>query len=155
MAADPPRATRPATGSDRQAGHASQPSWPGPCWAWRPSTAAGLAFHARAATIGPFLTALADLTGVDTPASIGELVTSLADLPGQPRHPVVVDALDEAASHLDRRQITEALAELAALRGLRVAVATLPLAAGNPYAPGAAELPGRRDGRRPAVHPPA
>jgi hypothetical protein len=98
--------------------------------------AAGLAFHARAATIGHFLTTLADLTGVDTPASIGELVTSLADLPGQPATPVVVDALDEAASHLDRRQTTEALAELAALRGLRVAVATLPLAAGNPYAPG-------------------
>ena len=37
---------------------------------------------------------------------------------------------------LDRRQITEALAELAVLRGLRVAVATRPLAAGNPYAPG-------------------
>jgi hypothetical protein len=27
----------------------------------------GLAFHARAATIGDFLTALADLTGIDTP----------------------------------------------------------------------------------------
>ena len=44
----------------------------------------GLAFHARAATIGDFLTALADLTGMDTPASADELVTSLADLPGQP-----------------------------------------------------------------------
>jgi V8-like Glu-specific endopeptidase len=30
----------------------------------------GLAFHARAATIGDFLTALADLTGVDIPASV-------------------------------------------------------------------------------------
>ena len=29
----------------------------------------GLAFHARAWTIGGFLTALADLTGIDTPAS--------------------------------------------------------------------------------------
>ena len=96
----------------------------------------GLAFHARAATIGDFLTALADLTGVDTPTSIGELVTSLADLPGRPATPVVLDALDEAASDLDRRQITEALAELAGLRGLRVAVATRPLTAGNPYAPG-------------------
>ena len=96
----------------------------------------GLAFHARAATIGDFLTALADLTGVDTPASTGELVTSLADLPGQPPTPVVLDALDEAASDRDRRQITEALAELAVLPGLRVAVATRPLAVGNPYAPG-------------------
>ena len=96
----------------------------------------GLAFHARAATIGDFLTALADLTGVDTPASADELVTSLADLPGQPPIPVVLDALDEAASDRDRRQIAEALAELAVLPGLRVAVATRPLAAGNPYAPG-------------------
>ena len=96
----------------------------------------GLAFHARAATIGDFLTALADLTGVDTPASADELVTSLADLPGQPPVPVVLDALDEAASDRDRRQITEALAELAVLPGLRVAVATRPLAVGNPFAPG-------------------
>ena len=96
----------------------------------------GLAFHARAATIGDFLTALADLTGIDTPASADELVTSLADLPGQPPIPVVLDALDEAASDRDRRQITEALAELAVLPGLRVAVATRPLAVGSPFAPG-------------------
>jgi WD40 repeat protein len=96
----------------------------------------GLAFHARGATIRDFLTALADLTGADPPASIGELVTSLTNLPGQPATPVVLDALDEAASHLDRRQITEALAQLAGLPGLRVAVATRPLAAGNPYAAG-------------------
>ena len=96
----------------------------------------GLAFHARAATIGDFLTALADLTGVDGAASTDELVTSLADLPGQLPTQVVLDALDEAASDLDRRQIAEALTELAVLPGLRVAVATRPLAAGNPYAPG-------------------
>ena len=48
---------------------------------------------------------------------------------------MVLDALDEAASDRDRRQIIEALAELAVLPGLRVAVATRPLAAGNPYAP--------------------
>jgi WD40 repeat protein/V8-like Glu-specific endopeptidase len=96
----------------------------------------GLAFHARAATIGDFLTALAELTGIDTPASADELVTSLADLPGQAPIPVVLDALDEAASDRDRRQITEALAELAVLPWLRVAVATRTLAAGNPFAPG-------------------
>ncbi len=96
----------------------------------------GLAFHARAATIGDFLTALADLTGIDTPASADELVTSLADLPGQSPVPVVLDALDEAASDRDRRQITEALAELAVLPWPRVAVATRPLAAGDPLAPG-------------------
>ena len=96
----------------------------------------GLAFHARAATIGDFLTALADLTGIDTPASADELVTSLADLPGQSPVPVVLDALDEAASDRDRRQITEALAELAVLPWLRVAVATRTMAVGSPFAPG-------------------
>ena len=96
----------------------------------------GLAFHARAATIGDFLTALADLTGVDSPTSADELVTSLADLAGQSPAPVVLDALDEAASDRDRRQITEALAEMAVLPGLRVAVATRPLAVGDPFAPG-------------------
>ena len=97
----------------------------------------GLAFHARAATIDGFLAALADLTGIGTPASADELVTSLADLPGQFPVPVVLDALDEAASDRDRREIAEALAELAVLPGLRVAVATRRLAAGNPYVPGA------------------
>ncbi len=96
----------------------------------------GLGFHARDATIGDFLTALADLTGIDTPASADELVASLADLPGQSPTPVVVDALDEAASEQDRRHITEVLAELAVLPWLRVAVATRTMAAGNPFAPG-------------------
>ena len=96
----------------------------------------GLAFHARAATIGNFLTALADLTGADTLASADELVTGLADLPGQSPTPVVLDALDEAASERDRRQITEALAELAVLPRLRVAVATRAMAVGDPFAPG-------------------
>ncbi len=96
----------------------------------------GLAFHARAATMGDFLTALADLTGIDTPTSTDELVTTLADLPGQSPVPVVLDALDEAASDRDRRQITEALAELAVLPGLRVAVATRTMAVGNTFAPG-------------------
>ncbi len=96
----------------------------------------GLAFHARAATIGDFLTALADLTGIDTPTSADELVTGLAELPGQSLVPVVLDALDEAASDRDRRQITEMLAELAVLPWLRVAVATRPLAVRNPFAPG-------------------
>ena len=96
----------------------------------------GLAFHARAATFGDFFTALADLTGIDTPASADELVTSLANLPGQPLTRVVLDALDEAASDLDRRQITEALSELAMMPWLRVAVATRPMTVGSPFAPG-------------------
>jgi hypothetical protein len=96
----------------------------------------GLAFHARAATIGDFLDALARLAGVDSPATADDLVVSLADLPAQEPVLVAVDALDEAASDRDRRLIAGVLAELAVLPGLRVAVATRPLAAGNPYAPG-------------------
>ena len=96
----------------------------------------GLAFHARGATVGHFLTALADLAGADTPASADELVASLTGLPEQPPIRVVADALDEAATERDRRQIAEALAELAVLPGLRVAVATRTMAAGNPFAPG-------------------
>ena len=96
----------------------------------------GLGFYARAATIDEFLTALADLVGVDTPATADDLVASLAALPSQRPVLVAVDALDEAASDLDRRQIAEVLAELAVLPGMRVTIATRPLAAGNPYVPG-------------------
>ena len=88
----------------------------------------GLAFHARAATIGNFLAALARLVGVDTPATADNLVASLAALPGQRLVLVAVDALDEAASDLDRQLIAEALAELAVLPGLRVVVAIYPAA---------------------------
>ena len=48
---------------------------------------------------------------------------------------MVLDALDEAASDRDRRQIAEALAELAVLPWLRVAVATRAMAVGSPFAP--------------------
>ena len=47
-----------------------------------------------------------------------------------------MDALDEATSDHDRRQIAEALAELAVLPWLRVAVATRTMAVGSPFAPG-------------------
>ena len=94
----------------------------------------GLAFHARDATIGDFLTALADLTGMEAPTSTRELIITLGDLPDQPPTRVVLDALDEAASDLDRRRITGVLAEIAVLPGLRVAAATRPLTAGDPYA---------------------
>ena len=97
----------------------------------------GLAFHARAATIGDFLAALASLTGMETPATVDDLIAGLAGRPAGTPIPVAVDALDEAASDQDRRLIAEALAELAVLPGLRVAAAARPLAAGNPYQPGA------------------
>ena len=93
----------------------------------------GLAFHAKGATSSDFLTALADLIGVDAPTSIYGLIKGLADLPRQGAIPVVLDALDEAASEHDRQQIAEALAELAVLPSMRVAVATRPLTSGNSF----------------------
>lgn len=96
-----------------------------------------LIFSARtAATIDDFLTAVADLTGADPPSSTGELIASLADLPHTPPIRLVMDALDEAASDFDRRQLAEALVELAMLPGLRVAVATRRLAPSTPGALG-------------------
>ena len=49
---------------------------------------------------------------------------------------MVLDALDEAASDRDRQQITDVLAELAVLPGLRIAVATRTMAVDDPFAPG-------------------
>ena len=96
----------------------------------------GLAFHARAATISDFLTAVADLTGAELPTSAEELVDKLSDLRGQPLIRVAVDALDEAASDADRFQIATAVAELAMLPWLRVVVSTRTLAVHNRFAPG-------------------
>jgi len=106
--------------------------------------APGLAFHARGATIGDFLLAVADLTGMDEPTSVDQLVRELKDedeaMRGLPASRIVVDALDEAASAADRNHIAEALAELAVLAAFRVAVATRLLAASDSdtqkYAPG-------------------
>jgi V8-like Glu-specific endopeptidase len=106
--------------------------------------APGLAFHARGATLGDFLLAVADLTGMDEPTSVDQLVTELKDednaMPWLVPARIVVDALDEAASAADRNQIAEALAELAVLAAFRVAVSTRTLAVGDSdtyrYAPG-------------------
>ena len=98
----------------------------------------GLAFYARGATIDEFFMAVADVARINIPASITELIASLRDQPGQPLTRVVVDALDEAASDQERRKIAKALKELARLpSGLRVAVGTRPLAAGEPFVQGA------------------
>ena len=93
----------------------------------------GLAFHAKDATSGEFFAALADLVDVDVPTSIYGLIKSLVGLPRQPAIPVVLDALDEAASEHDRQQMAEALAELAVLPNMRIAVATRPLTSGNQF----------------------
>jgi hypothetical protein len=77
--------------------------------------APGLAFHARGASIGDFLVAVADLTGTDEPTSVDQLVSELKDedrlMRRLPPVRIAVDGLDEAASAADRNQIAEALAE--------------------------------------------
>jgi hypothetical protein len=93
----------------------------------------GLAFHAHGATVRHFLTAIAELTGVEPTATTDQLVDALVALPEQPPIRVVVDALDEAASETDRRQLAETLTELAVLSGFRVAVASRAVAAGSRY----------------------
>ena len=96
----------------------------------------GLAFHARGAIHGDLLTAVADLTGAEHSDTREALLDELEDTPTGQLVMIVVDALDEAASGPDRRQIAETLLELAALPRFQVAVATRPLAAGNRHLPG-------------------
>ncbi len=85
----------------------------------------GLAFHARDAVHADLLAALVELFGV-----------AFDELPDDAAATVVVDALDEAASANDRRQMAETLTELASLPDVRVAVSTRPLAAGDRFARG-------------------
>jgi len=89
----------------------------------------GLAFHGRGASHADLLHAVANVTGVDRYGSADSLIGALRDHGGRPCL-VVVDALDEVGTTADRRQIVDLLMNLAALPGLRVAVATRPLAAG-------------------------
>lgn len=84
----------------------------------------GLAFHARGAAAADVVDSMAVLCGLDTPASGTDLVLALRDIRGADQRWVVVDALDEAASEQDCRDIAELLRELARLPWLRVAVAT-------------------------------
>ena len=88
----------------------------------------GLAFHARDAAHQDLLTAIADFTGAKDPTDRDDLIDELFDT--NPPRPwmVAVDALDEAASQVDREQMAATLVELAQIPGLRVAVATRPLA---------------------------
>ncbi|MDQ0765355.1 trypsin-like serine peptidase [Streptomyces canus] len=99
----------------------------------------GLAFYSREATHFDLLTAVADLTGVDHANSTGDLIDALKARSDGPWL-VVVDALDEASSSSDRREMSKLLTELAALPTLRVAVATRALTPGageSRYLPGA------------------
>jgi len=96
----------------------------------------GVAFHTRDATVADLVDAMSAASGLDTPTSWQELVAALT---AQDRHDVLavaVDALDEAKSEQDLAELRQALRELARLDWLRIAIATRPLAARDPYAPG-------------------
>jgi WD40 repeat protein len=103
----------------------------------RESNSPGLAFHAANATVAAFRAALANLAGL---AGDAEEIAILEELRTMGAHgvvPVVVDALDEAQTADDRRQIAGMIKEeLAGLPGLRLAVATRPLTTGNRFARG-------------------
>ncbi|MCP3822664.1 trypsin-like serine protease [Streptomyces sp. A3M-1-3] len=95
----------------------------------------GVAFHARGATHIDLLKVVADLTGVERANSPYDLISILKARSDGPWL-VVVDALDEAFTREERKEIAELLGELAVLPSLRVAVATRALATGpreNPY----------------------
>jgi WD40 repeat protein len=91
----------------------------------------GLAFHSLGAVHDELLAAVADLTGVEHADTCEALLDAVDSAPDVKPMMIVVDALDEAASNADRRQIVETLVELAALPQFRVVVATRPLAAGD------------------------
>jgi WD40 repeat protein len=93
----------------------------------------GLAFHCREATVASFVSAVADLTGLDGVDSPDELFDLLEDMSRDKPWLIVLDALDEAATEHDRRQIAATLSDLAALPTFRIAVATRPLAVGDRY----------------------
>jgi WD40 repeat protein len=89
----------------------------------------GLAFHARGATHHDLLAAVADLTGVQAAASTGELIAELAGVDGGPWM-VVVDALDEIGSPVERAEMVRLVLGLAQLERMRVVVGTRPLTHG-------------------------
>ena len=96
----------------------------------------GVVFHARNAGIADFVDALSAVCDVATPSSWQQLISGLATRELCDVVIVAVDALDEAASDQDRSDIRRMLRELSRLEWLRVAVATRPMATGNPYLPG-------------------
>ena len=98
----------------------------------------GLAVHGRGATHAELLTAVAALTGVERVESQDALLDILAEATPAGPWRIAWDALDEAATAADRQQIAETLTELAALPGIRVAVATRPMAGSDRqrYLPG-------------------
>ena len=84
----------------------------------------GVSFHARGATVGGLVDAIAAACGLDTPQTWQELAEILAGQEAGEGLILAVDALDEAASERDVRELQQALRDLARLDWVRVVVAT-------------------------------
>ena len=88
----------------------------------------GLLFHARGAVHDELLRAVVELAGVEEAKTCEALLDALDSAPRGGRLMIVVDALDEAASNSDRRQMAETLVELATVPLFRIVVAARRLA---------------------------
>lgn len=89
----------------------------------------GLAFHCLHATADGFADHVCRLLGAETPGSprlLADQIAALANPP--PLLPIVVDALDEAATAPDRRLIADCVRDLARVPWIRAVIATRPLA---------------------------
>ena len=93
----------------------------------------GLVFHARHSTHSAFCEALAEFVGA-SPVHDGMDLVEAVSRRSAGRLWVMVDALDEASTRLDRHQLASTLKELAQLPGVRVVVATRPLTTGSMFA---------------------
>jgi hypothetical protein len=91
----------------------------------------GLAFHARGATIDKLVDAVARLIGSHTPGSWQALIRVLPKEFVDDRMLVAIDALDEAATPADLRELRSFIRELAYVDWVRVVVGTRPLAIGD------------------------
>ena len=96
------------------------------------STVAGVAVHARDATLEHVVAGIAQAAGLTGKVSRSELYDTMKDNSGTPLV-IAVDALDEVPDVEQRREIVKLLTALAGLPLLRVAVATRPLTAADRY----------------------
>jgi len=90
----------------------------------------GLAFHSRRATAADLADAVAAFTGLATPDTWQALIRALPEEWKYGQLPIVIDALDEAATPVDRRDLSSLIRELAQVDWIRVVVATRPVATG-------------------------
>ncbi|MEV4706118.1 hypothetical protein [Actinoplanes sp. NPDC049316] len=93
----------------------------------------GLMFFARDATHEAFLRALGDSLGQRGLHGTIDVVEAVRRAARHGRFLLVVDALDESGSPADRDEIVTTMMALAALRGVRIVVATRRLSAQNPF----------------------